>query len=168
MNRKHTLETGFLEPALLAGFLAAVDGGLTDARDAGFAEAAREAGFVEPAREALEAGLAAPALEAGFAAALEAGLAYPNNGDALMSFETRFAARMRDDRGGARATRWRTFFTGGCLSLPLGSASSASISAADLFFPRAGWAASTSSPSDLVFFARGFTGAFFAGGSGLG
>ena len=73
---KRTLEAGFFEPALLAGFLAVVDGGLIDVREAGFVEAAREAGLTEPAREALDAGLAAAALEAGLEAALDAGLAY--------------------------------------------------------------------------------------------
>ena len=68
---QHTFEAGFLEPALLAGFLAVVDGGLTDARDAGFAEAAREGGL-EPA---LDAGFVAAALEGGLEAALDAGLA---------------------------------------------------------------------------------------------
>jgi hypothetical protein len=39
-----TLDAGFLEPALDAGFLAVVEAGLADARDVGFV--ALEAGFV--------------------------------------------------------------------------------------------------------------------------
>ena len=74
-ERKHTLETGFFELALDAGFLA-VDAGLADAFEAGFADPAREAldaGF----SAAFEAGLdAGAALLAGLEAALEAGLAY--------------------------------------------------------------------------------------------
>lgn len=64
-----TLDAGFLEAALEAGFLAVVESGLADARDAGFA--ALEAGF---AGAAWEAGFEA-ALDAGFDAALDSGLA---------------------------------------------------------------------------------------------
>lgn len=64
-----TLDTGFLEPALEVGFLAVVEIGLADARDAGFA--ALETGF---AGAAWEAGFEA-ALDAGFDADLDSGLA---------------------------------------------------------------------------------------------
>jgi len=64
-----TLDAGFLEPALEAGFLAVVERGLADARDAGLA--VLEAGF---AGDAWEAGFEA-ALDAGFDAALDSGLA---------------------------------------------------------------------------------------------
>ena len=72
---RQTLEAGFLEPALDAGFFAVVDGGFADARDAGLLAppAALEAGLLDvPA--ALDGGFEA-AFEGGFEAALEAGLA---------------------------------------------------------------------------------------------
>ena len=71
-----------MDPARDAGFLA-VDAGLADAFEEGFALAARDAGFADPARDALDAGLAA-ALLAGFAA-LEAGLAY--SGQRVVSYK---------------------------------------------------------------------------------
>lgn len=61
-----TLEAGFLEPALDAGFLV-VEAGFAEARDEGFV--VLETGFSDAA---LEAGLVA--LGSGWAAALEAGL----------------------------------------------------------------------------------------------
>ena len=64
-----TLDAGFLEPALEAGFLTVVESGLADARDAGLV--AFEAGF---AGAAWEAGFEA-ALDAGFDAVLDSGLA---------------------------------------------------------------------------------------------
>lgn len=66
-----TLEAGFLEPALDAGFLA-VEAGFADARDEGFV--AFDAGFSDVA---LEAGLVAETLDSGLAAAgFDSGLAY--------------------------------------------------------------------------------------------
>lgn len=67
-----TLETGFLDPALDAGFFT-VEAGFADARDDGLA--AFDVGFSDVVLEAgLEAGLVADALDSGGAAAFEAGL----------------------------------------------------------------------------------------------
>ena len=102
-ERKHTLETGFFELALDAGFLA-VDAGLADAFEAGFADPARDAldaGF----SAAFEAGLdAGAALLAGLEAALEAGLAYTKENIYQYDEKTKRVKKVERKKGG-NATR---------------------------------------------------------------
>ena len=97
-KRKHTLETGFFELALDAGFLA-VDAGLADAFEAGFADPAREAldaGF----SAAFEAGLdAGAALLAGLEAALEAGLAYTKKNVYQYDEKIKRVKKLKEKRG---------------------------------------------------------------------
>ena len=98
-KRKHTLETGFFELALDAGFLA-VDAGLADAFEAGFADPAREAldaGF----SAAFEAGLdAGAALLAGLEAALEAGLAYTKKQSISVHRKNKTRKKVERKKGG--------------------------------------------------------------------
>ena len=100
-ERKHTLETGFFELALDAGFLA-VDAGLADAFEAGFADPAREAldaGF----SAAFEAGLdAGAALLAGLEAALEADLAYKKNKVHQHDEKIKRVKKLKEKKGGTR------------------------------------------------------------------
>lgn len=150
-----TLEAGFLEFALDAGFLT-VEAGFADARDAGFV--------------AFDAGFSDVALDSGLAAALEAGLAC-------------HATAGKPPVPPTHEWSKRTFLDGGASSAGAagGSAgSSASLSMEVRFLPLVdfGLGASVDSSTDslaspsfssagLAFFARGLA-AFFVGSSTFG
>lgn len=157
------LDAGFLDPALEAGFLAFVDAGFADARDAGFS--------------ALEAGLADSALDTAFEADLDTGLGADLDAGAALDDDLASAL----DAGLAAAFEsGLAFFAGGASAPSTGAAasSSTSFSAAERFFPLAlfglasFWSSAVVSPScpsvGLVFFARGLAAGFFAGGSAFG
>lgn len=163
------LDAGFLEPALETGFLAFVDAGFADARDAGFS--------------ALEAGLADAALDAGFGAVLETGLEGAAL-DAGLALDDGFASAL--DAGLATALEsGLAFFAGGASAPSSGAAtsssssSSTSFSVTERFLPLADFGLDSFSPSSvaspscpsaagLTFFARGLAGGFLAGGPGFG
>lgn len=116
------LDAGFLDPALEAGFLAFVDAGFADARDAGFST--------------LEAGLADPALDTAFEAGLDTGLDADLDGGATLDDD--FASALDAGLAGALESGL-VFFAGGASAPSTGAvaSSSTSFSAVERFLPLA-------------------------------